>query len=92
MDNTRAIIRMMAMTGAVRGHRSESDRYDLQMLFRNSQNDTSPSECETLFPEGMNVENIKRFRSLNTNPCDSGYDGILEKFLRNVVSRRTFHF
>ena len=92
MDNARAIIRMMAMTGAVRGHRSESDRYDLQKLLHNSENKTSPGERETIFPEGMNVENIKRFRSLNADPCDAGCDGILEKFLRNIVSRRTFHF
>jgi len=71
---------------------SEHDCYDIQSLFRRTRDSEYHSDYTTAFPEGMNVEELKRLRCLNASFNSMGYDGLLEKFLKNIVSKRTFNF
>ncbi|MCK5706948.1 MAG: hypothetical protein KAI43_04790 [Candidatus Aureabacteria bacterium] len=71
---------------------SEHDCYDIQSLFRRTKDTQYHSDHTTAFPEGINVEELKRLRSLNAPFNVMGYDSILEKFLKNIVSKRTFNF
>ena len=92
MKHSKSVIRMMGITGALSRRSEELNSYDIQSLFRKGKDIDYFQEKENIFPEGMNVEELKRIRSLNASLDDMGYDSLLEKFLKNIVSRRTFNF
>lgn len=92
MKNSRSVVRMLEITGAISSRSPVLNRYDIQGLFRRRRALQDYCDEESIFPEGMNVEELKRMRSMNASLNDVGYDRIVEKFLKNIVSRRTFNF
>ena len=92
MKYSKSVIRMMGVTGALSRRSEELSQYDIKGLFKKGKDTDYFSEMDNIFPDGMNIEELKRMRSINVSLNDMGYDSILEKFLKNIVSRRTFNF
>jgi len=49
-------------------------------------------EFENIFPQGVNVEELKKIKELNISLNDVGYDRLVEKYLKRIISKRIFGF
>ena len=92
MKYSKSVVRMMGITGALSRRSEELNYYDIRALFQKRKDSDSFRSQDNIFPQGMNVEELKRIRSLNASLDDMGYDSLLEKFLKNIVSRKTFDY
>ena len=71
MKYSKSVIRMMGITGAIT-RSQEVNRYDIHGLFRKGKNVDYFRDTENVFPEGMNVEELKRMHSLNASLDNMG--------------------
>ncbi len=92
MKNSKSAVGMMKITDSLSQRGPEKNAYDIQGLFCEKKDMEFARDADNVFPEGMNVEELKRMHSMNVSLDAMGYDRLLEKFLKNVVSRRTFNF
>ena len=92
MKDSRSVVQMMGITGSLSRREKELSQYDIQNLFSKRKDFFDHCSSENIFPDGMNVEDLKRMRTINASPDDLGYDCLFEKFLKNIVSRKTFDY
>ena len=92
MKNSKSVVGKMKVPGFLSRHNPEKNAYDVQGLFCGKKDMEFGRDADNVFPEGMNVEELKRMHSMNVSLDAMGYDRLFEKFLKNVVSRRTFNF
>ena len=92
MRHSDSVVRMMELNKTLSRHTTEQSHCDIHRLFMRNRELEYYHDTENIFPGGMNIEELKRIRSINASLDDVGYDYLLEKFLKNIVSRRTFNF
>ena len=71
----------------------------LKLMSKPPKNGNS-SDCESfieeefvnIFPQDVNVEELRRINELNISLQDVGYDRLVEKYLKRIISKRIFYF